>query len=121
MRKISGREILVLESYTKHGYDSTQLHILDDGLCTRVEISSNDLHEFNCSLRNDTLIFCNKKDADTFMKLIPDNEFYVHYYYSADKKVFNVDRYVRLFNVLLHIIELGFASSIAWLIFCFLN
>lgn len=121
MEKINGREILVLESYTKRGYDSTRLHILDDGTYTEVNIDNNILHKFNCRLKDNTLIFCDRKDADAFMKHIPDNSFYVHYYYSVNKKVFNIDMYVKLFCILLHIIELGFASSIAWLVFRFLN
>jgi hypothetical protein len=30
MEKIYGKEILVLENYTKHGYVNTQIHILDE-------------------------------------------------------------------------------------------
>lgn len=121
MEKIYGKEILVLENYTKHGYVNTQIHILDE--YAEVKINNDILHEFNCRLKDDALIFCNKRNVDAFIKDIPNNSFYVHYYYSIGNKAFNVDKYVKLFNVLLHVIELelGFASSIAWLVFMFLN
>ena len=48
-------------------------------------------------LKGNALIFCNKKDVDAFIKDIPNNSFYVHYYYLICNKTF---------NVLLHVILL---------------
>ena len=59
MEKIYGKEILVLENYTKQGYANTQIHILDE--YAEVKINNDILHKFNCRLKDDALIFCNKK------------------------------------------------------------